>query len=227
MNNARNDYGRQVIQISTVSRKTRQPFKSPYPPIDTTTGIDNESGIRGSPDIYQQPMILVRNQPAVRPEGDPDVVRREDVALKADATEILEPVSETIPFSRMNFCGILISSLVLIGSLAYVTTSVLFAFDKKGKEAYYADNTDTELTLKEVFESTPNPSTYLKTDYWGWFQRAHDEDSILNEYDVFYFILIVGAGCGAICAIISIVEICKYKNDSTGRATCVRHCFKR
>jgi len=214
MSYERNEYSKQVIQINTISQKTRKPYKLPYPPIGTTTAINDSK----HEDSFKHTATPINEKPIEK-----DLIKKEDIELKTDATEMIEPFSEAIPFSRMSFCGIMISGLLLIGSLGYIVISVLIAFDKKGKEAYYSDDPDTVMTLTQVFAiTTPRTDASLKTDYWGWFRRAHDEDSILKEYDIFYFVLGIGSGCGIICAILSIVEICKYKNDSVDRGGCVR-----
>jgi len=205
--------GRQARQIRIIPHGPKQVHKHP---IDTTEIAVDVSKMEGNPSDHKHLTLQAVSQPVIMPKGDPEIAQGN---MKIDFNA---PFSEALPYTRTNFLGILFSSLLLIGSLGYIASSVLLAFDKKGKEAYYANDPKTELTLRDVFENSPWTGRSLKTDYWGWFQRSHDKNSILHEYDVFYYVLIIGAGSGTICAIMSISEICKYNKDKIGRSTCVR-----
>ena len=236
MNNpdSKKSYGKQSIQILTVSHGRKQAYVPQYQlPINTAEPPPASKPYQyTSPHTQEQPSYLeeapkpqVTNKPYVRN----DIVRKEEVNLKPEQSAISEipmasesPVSETLPLNRMGFCGILISVLTIIISLGCLVAGCILNFDKKGKEAYFIDDPDTEFTFGSIpYYISNNPNKVLKTDYWGWFQRSHDSDSSLKEYDVFYFVLIAAVVSGAYGIILGIVEIFKYKSNKVESATCV------
>ena len=71
----------------------------------------------------------------------------------------------------------------------------------------------TELTLLAAIDKKANnPSWTLKTDDWGYFQRAYERksDAFWSKYNVFEAMLVTGIITGVYWFIISIVDLKKY-----------------
>lgn len=104
--------------------------------------------------------------------------------------------------------------------MTYMVISGLCAFDKRGKEVYFAqDPTEYEfraaLAMKKI-----NPQYSIKTDDWGYFQRAFQRvqdtnDSYWSNYDAFLAILVTAGVVGIYWIVTCIVYIVKLVNHST------------
>ena len=143
------------------------------------------------------------------------------IVSPSKAEETVE--EKPLPATRTTFVGILLSALIIIGSIGYAAASVLCAFDKKGREAYFAEKLDTELPLVFALKfKVTAPTWTLKTDDWGWIQRASENlDSFWKNYDVFYAVLIVGIVCSLYWLVSGIFELLKYKREDANAAKCV------
>eukprot|EP00826_Nyctotherus_ovalis_P021194 TRINITY_DN1679_c0_g1_i44.p1 TRINITY_DN1679_c0_g1~~TRINITY_DN1679_c0_g1_i44.p1 ORF type:complete len:304 (-),score=52.68 TRINITY_DN1679_c0_g1_i44:96-1007(-) len=206
-------YGKQTIQITTISSRTRQPYNVHYsapviPLVSSPYEVANSrEHVRGDGRMQNG---------SANPYLVDSIENKESKSNSERAPAIGVP--EELPLGRLNFFGILISGLIIIVSIGYIVISVLFHFDKRGKEAYYTNNPDTELTLTYVFANPPTGDVAVKTDYWGWFERSHDEDSGLKDYDVYYLTLTIGVVGGTCWVFLGAFEILKYKSNSVGRA---------
>ena len=149
----------------------------------------------------------------------------DDESNKATPTERTGAIEapEQLPYTRLNFCGILISGLIILVATGYFIISILFHYDKRGKEAYYSDDPDTERDLSYVFANPPTTGVLVRTEYWGWFERSHDADSMLKVYDVYYLTFIVGIIGGVYWVLLGVREIFKYNNNDTSKEKCVSH----
>jgi hypothetical protein len=147
---------------------------------------------------------------------------KEQVIDPTEKTNVIEPPKE-LPFSRLNFFGILISGLIILVSIGYFVISIIFHYDKRGKEIYYTDNPDIERDLAYVFRNLPTDGASARTDYWGWFKRSHDENYMLNDYDVYYWTFILGITGGIYWTVLGISEIIKYNNNSLSKGICVSY----
>ena len=101
-------------------------------------------------------------------------------------------------------------------------------YDKKGTEVY----TDTDSSDKGfsylLALTTAQPSLTLKTDYWGYFQRAYEsvkdnkEDaSYWEDYNVYLFIAGTAGLVGILWFIGGIVELRKFLNTDWNLTICV------
>lgn len=213
------NYGKQAIHITTVSSRTRQPFSPHYSASGVSFASRNPYAVGSSRELVKELGGETQSAPA-NPHLADDVDNKENQSSSEGVPEIV--VSEELPLSRLNFFGILISGLIIIVSIGYIVISVVFHFDKRGKEAYYTNDPNTEVTLSHVFTYPPTDGVGVKTDYWGWFERSHDEDSELKTYDVYYSTLITGVVGGTFWVVLGIFEILKYKNNRVGKAVAVR-----
>jgi len=107
--------------------------------------------------------------------------------------------------------------------LGYIGASVWLAFDKKGKEAYFLEDA-TETTFQAaVAYKISHPTLTILTQDWGYFQRAYEKkDSYWSKYDVFLVILLTGGVAGLYWAVISCIELSKFKNSDWDRAKLVQ-----
>ena len=99
----------------------------------------------------------------------------------------------------------------------------MLSLDKKGKEAYFSEDT-TERTLLEAIEAKKTTQTLnIRTDDWGHIQRIFERnsDSFWEKYDIFFAVLITGGVTSVYWIILSIIDIKKYKNCNWNRAVLV------
>ena len=107
--------------------------------------------------------------------------------------------------------------------MCYIAASVVLSLDKKGKEAYFSEDT-TERTLLEAIDVKKNTQTLnIRTDDWGYIQRTFERnsDTFWNKYDIFLAVLVTGGVTGVYWIILSIIDIKKYKNCNWNRAVLV------
>jgi len=164
-------------------------------------------------------------------DKDKDTVS--DVIPPGDASSnrVLSPPLEEMPlndklplnFGRLRFIGTFFSIILLLGSLGYGAATYFAAFDDQGKLAYIQEEPTVEVDLLSAITAKINkPDLTLRTENLGWFKTAHDgNDPFLKDYDIWYIVLGVGAGCSLYWLIFSILEICKYCKNSVERACCV------
>ena len=98
--------------------------------------------------------------------------------------------------------------------------SVFSLADKKGKEVYFAEDSDQmEYTFLDALSiKLLNPTWTMKTDDWGYFYRAYERaalnsDSFWSQYDIFVATCFVTAITGVAWLIMSLIEIRQFLDD--------------
>ena len=137
------------------------------------------------------------------------------------ARDLARQREDNTGFSWLRFFGILISIFTLLASITSLIGTTFLSFDKNGEEVYTSDGEKFTLTdlMKRVI--TNGPIKGIKTDYRGWFQRSHDIDSILNEYDSFLEVFLVGTGSGMLCFGYSLSAIFFFNSNRAKGKLCV------
>ena len=89
--------------------------------------------------------------------------------------------------------------------------SLVAAFDKRGKEAYFQEDTRERTMENAVTWKQVHPAWTVMTDDWGFFERAHEEGgSRWQDYDVFLVICTTAGISSAIWLLTSCVETYKF-----------------
>ena len=171
---------------------------------------------------YEQPSTMRRmndkNSTSKDPIGNPPPTADKVAVLKTaeennDQNNNAEEDNNP-PLTRVDFCGIFFSGLAIIVGLGCIVAGILLNYDKKGTEIYDIGDNTKVYTLKELMADDFSfvGVGKLKTDYWGWFERSHDEDFPIDKCDAFYYVLGIGVGSGVIAVALGIYEICKHAN---------------
>jgi hypothetical protein len=104
--------------------------------------------------------------------------------------------------------------------------------DKKGKEIYFDEDGGASHSFVEgmMIKTVTNPTWTIKTEDWGWFQRASEEvrkdsSSFWKDYDVWIAIVVTAGVTGIMWIINSIMEIKKFCGMKWDNAICVGNIF--
>ncbi len=94
--------------------------------------------------------------------------------------------------------------------------SYISAYDKKGREAFFEEDSGVTLTLLAAVNARlVHPMWTLETEDWGFIKRAYDENkdgtsSRWENYNVFLAMCITSAICGTLWIVTNFYEIKKY-----------------
>ena len=189
--NTKKNYGGQGIQVITMSYR-RQRIEAQYPLTSSRAAINQNTEIAAGQNIT-----------SLAPRRNQNIIQTNQYSTPREA-------ENNTGCSCLKFFGVFISILALLASITTLIGSIFLSYDKNGKEVYISDGEEFTLTdlMKEV--KANGPVEGIKTDYRGWFQRSHDSDSILNEYDSFFQVFYVGLLSGAVCIGYSVPAICSF-----------------